>query len=612
MAELPVLRDEQRRQTPRSQALPRASEESFGGQLGRGMRGLQRGLDDVAQAAENIDQRLDAADARERDNLFSERERQLLYAPPDQDQSGQSIPGTGGYLNLQGRNALERRTQVEEELRTYARELSEGSRSGRARAAFGELNQRRLETTLDAVERHNAAQMVVYEDTVSEAAMREAQDNAVLMRSDPDQVNAYINTIEQHAAQVAARRGLGGEAAARFAEERTSEARADVIIAMADDDPSLANDVFERWRGRMTAGDQGRVNEATRAVRLADRARRRWDEIWQETGGDFRRAYSLIETEQNTTLQAELYQHAERTRAVQENAETGDAENAAERARTAISRGGVGSVRGADRALLIREGRWESLVNEFSGRGGGGRYSSGTSQFLLRLSADNPQAFNVIMRVMRNQPLPQGMREEELDTMLLQATGRGVEDWRGAGQAIPAEDYVGFVQMHDYGQGNRAAGDEGMNLIQRSYADVWAVAQMRAGQLGISLSTREQDSARVGELRGFLMSRTRDFVSQHNRAPTQDEMTTMVTEAFTRERRGRWNSWVDARPANSGRYAFEANDQREVTIRYNQIPAAARQRLLREWQASNPDQAESNEAAVSGVEQAYAEELRRY
>lgn len=603
MADLPVLRDQERRVTPRTPTLPRATDEAFGANYGRAGRALAAGLTDVATTAENIDQRLDAADARERDNLFSERERELLYAPET------------GYFSLQGRNALERRQAIEEELRAYGRELAEGSRSGRARAAFNDLNARRLEQTLDQVERHNAAQMTVYEDTVSEAAMREAHDNAVLQRNDPDQVNAYLNTIDQHAATVARRRGLDGEAALRFAEERTSAARADVIIAMADDDPAMADEVFQRWRGRMTAGDQGRVNEATRAVRMADRARRRWDEIWEEAGGDYRRAYAMVEEETNTVLQAEIYQHADRMRTIRENAEMGDAQNAAERARTAISSGGVNTVRAADRALLVREGMWESVLNEFNS--GSQRNNNPTTNFLLRLSVDAPQAFNMVMSVMREQPLPidpatgQRMSEETLDAALRRATGMGVEEWRQAGQAMPTDDYVALAGSHDYARGLRGTGDEGLTLVQRSYRDVWAVATMRAGQLGVTLGGTDNTARREG-LSSFLVARTRDFVRDRNRAPDQDEMLAMVNEAFAQEHRGRWNSWVDSRPAASSRYAFEAGPDTTVTVPYARIPPAARQRLLRQWQADHPDEARDNNAAVSGVEEAYAAELRRY
>lgn len=634
MAELPVLIDQQRRETPRGPALPRATEDAFGGRMSRGYRGLQSGLDDVAQAAENIDQRMDAADARERDNLYSQRERDLLYGEPEVGPDGQPMPGTGGYLNRLGRNAIDSREQVEADLRAYALELSEGSRSGRSRAAFTDLNNRRLETTLDQMARHNASQLLVYEDAQSEAAISSARDAAVAGWSDPEIVNGNINAIIQHTQEIARRRGIDGDALTQMVTGATSSARAAVVVQMADNDPSMAQEVFTRWRGSMTADDVTTVNRAIHGVVLADRARTMADDFMAQAGGDYRRFLELAEGVDNTELQEAIITRGANVADSREAVERRDADNAEERAWTALTSGR--SVRAADRALLVAEGRWPTMMSQMRSMAqGSGQGSEALRHELLGMSQQAPTLFLQVVDLLQNripvslqQRMPANLDEAGqaswIDQELQRTTGYTRGEWTARRSAMTWEDWNPVFEQSQVLRGDRPVSPGGSRLTEQAYTDLLQYVEPLAAREGLVVDDprggerrNPEDRRRIGRFQAAVRAEADAYVRTYGEVPSREQMRSIANRLLLRVQ-DRQGSWFGNYNDDSALRGFDVgpgmrdNEGRSLArVPYARIPREDRQMLEDRWEASNPESTDV-QAMRDWVEQQFIASLERY
>lgn len=308
MATIPVIQDSAQLQTDTGRQRMRADPDAFGAQEARATGAVAQGLGQVAQAAGEIDDDFNEAEARELDNQLSQRIRERLYNTND------------GYLSTQrGRNAIDARAQVEADIDAYASELAGAARNPRAAAMFQQVARQRVTSALGSVATYASEQNTAYQNEVSEARLNEFIDNAVAAYADPaavaEQINAAVGTIQPDGSYrggeleaVGRRLGWTPEVLDQRRRQFQSDVTSRVIVHLATIDPAAAEEMWTRVRPVLTAQEAGELLTTIRGAQreaedgAIDEAwtyvaggQRIPDEVWQRVPG---RARIDIQNEQ--------------------------------------------------------------------------------------------------------------------------------------------------------------------------------------------------------------------------------------------------------------------------------------------------------------------------
>lgn len=593
-----------------------------------------RALERFGAVSGDVVTRLYEADAQrdidEGDAEYQRRSREVLFGrqadPADPDDEGRV-----GYLAMEGNDATANRARIEQELRDIRADIAQRRRSSGASEAFEEVSGRRLETQLTDADRHILTQNRILQDQAREALAQEHSNSAISNYLDEIAAAADINAgidivLEQADADGAS--DVRTEAMIRDYQSRTW---ASVIIRRADQDPDGAARLFEARRGLMNAEDAARTMEATRGVFLAQRARTTVDQLLTQTEGDYSAALRLAEDIDNTTERDEVIQRIMSQGAARETAEARVADDAEERARTAIARGGLDAVSAADRSILTREGRWSALVGSGDGDAAQRRFVENQRHMLLGIAMDDPRRFHIIADAMRGVAMP-GVTEEDI----IEASGglgsAQLIEMRVRMNGVDAEQWNLVRQRQQEMRGERPVNGSNNDSIERFYERLRVFGEPVAAQRGIYVGSPsfaqsitgqgERQQMRSGEWRAFLLAEARRFVeANQGREPTQADMDAIINRALLR---GNNNTYAfEARMGSGGqRQGFmgsgiNAGGATRVEIPFARIPPADQRALARQWREANPDvdvQAGSREerAMEAWIAERYADNLQGY
>lgn len=226
MAVIPLIQDSAQLQTQTGRRRANANESAFGGLEARALQQVATGVDRVAQVAQDLDDDLNEADARELDNRLSASIRDRLYNAD-----------TGYLTTARGRNALDQRSEVAASLQQEMQAIAQAARNERSRAMFTAAAPQRLGDAFSQVERHAAEQMLNYQDEQTEARVQEAQRNAGVSWRDDEVVQRNIGAIGAEFEGLGRRRGWSPEQIANETAKARANAVQDVIRQRAEADP---------------------------------------------------------------------------------------------------------------------------------------------------------------------------------------------------------------------------------------------------------------------------------------------------------------------------------------------------------------------------------------
>lgn len=203
-----------------------ATPDAAGAAIGKGMTALAAGMGHMADSFARVQVLEDTMRAKDADNQFAEWMRNRQY-------------GEGGYLTLEGRNAIEGREAFEREAAEKRREFGKGLTPGAA-DKYEVASQARLQSSYQQSIVHAAnARKKWFNDTSAARADGFAND-ALVAYNDPDKVQKSIAAglleIRERGAM------LGWDAAVLAKQERdyASTTLSNVALRMAQDDPLKA------------------------------------------------------------------------------------------------------------------------------------------------------------------------------------------------------------------------------------------------------------------------------------------------------------------------------------------------------------------------------------
>ncbi len=172
---------------------------------------------------DKMEKRFSDIEARELDTEYSKILRQLEF--------GDGTQQNPGYYSLQGKQALQDHDRVAQEAEKKLNDLLGRASGGLSREAFSVMARRRLNSTLDKMNRHRASAFLKVEKDSSIARQAEAMQGAVANSMDPVEVKKHIDVVRFEARQRAMKEN--GDAA--FVKTQTQKAVSSAHLAVIND-----------------------------------------------------------------------------------------------------------------------------------------------------------------------------------------------------------------------------------------------------------------------------------------------------------------------------------------------------------------------------------------
>lgn len=228
---------------------------SFGAAIGAGLESLGKGVDVANDALIRVRHLEDTTRAKDADNRYAEWLRNRQF-------------GEGGFMTLEGKNAVDGRADFEREAAEKRREFGQGLTPGAARA-YETASTARLQSNLQQSIVHTAQARKQWVGDASTARVQTFADDALVNYNNPDQVtkNLRLGVLElRESGQL-----HGWDAATLGQKERdfVSGVHKNITLRMAQSDP-VAAEKYMKEKGEWISGADRYSLEHTLKVPLRE------------------------------------------------------------------------------------------------------------------------------------------------------------------------------------------------------------------------------------------------------------------------------------------------------------------------------------------------------
>lgn len=210
-----------------------------GAAIGRGMQQFAQGVSDVGTALTRVRELEDVARAKEADNAYANELREAMY-------------GEGGFMTLQGRNAVDQRKAFEERAEEIRKRNANGLTPGAARA-YQTASQARIQSVYQQSIVHTANERKTWFAEASTARVETFMNDALANFNKPDLVTKNIGAGIMEIREQGQMQGWDADTLRRREQEFVSGIHKNVTLRMAQDDP-LAADAYMKARANQITG----------------------------------------------------------------------------------------------------------------------------------------------------------------------------------------------------------------------------------------------------------------------------------------------------------------------------------------------------------------------
>lgn len=207
----------------------------YGEGVGEAISGVGARLGQYAQAVEAYNERFDEAAAMELDTAFGEQVRDL----------------ENGYLQTQGRGAIDASAQVNSDWDRMASGAISSANGPRQQQALSVLIQRRRDRFTTQADTHLARQTETYVVSQENSHIASLSRDVVMYPVGSDERNDGYLQIGQALDQVAARRGFSPEARRQLGFETFSGVHIATVQSLLDADPEAAKTYMQENRAQI-------------------------------------------------------------------------------------------------------------------------------------------------------------------------------------------------------------------------------------------------------------------------------------------------------------------------------------------------------------------------
>lgn len=226
----------------------RASADAFGADIGRGLQQAGQGLGQLSNAIAQVQEMEDIARAKEADNEFANWARERMY-------------GEGGFLTLEGKNAIDARKAFEDEAQRKRSEFGSQLPPGAARA-YGEASNARLQSIYQQSITHTAQERKTWFKTASASRIETFANDALANFSNPKAVTKNIGAGIMELREQAGVEGWDGDTLRAKELEFASGVHKNIALRMAQTDPLAANEYVKQNMGMLTGAHQYELTAA--------------------------------------------------------------------------------------------------------------------------------------------------------------------------------------------------------------------------------------------------------------------------------------------------------------------------------------------------------------
>lgn len=226
----------------------KAKPEAFGWDVGHGMVGAAKGIENLGNAVSAVQDIENATRAKEGDNAFSAWARERMY-------------GENGFMTMEGRNAVDGRAAFEREAEEKRREIGRGLTPGAAKY-YGDASNARLQSILQNSVTHTAAQRKVWVDEASKARVATFNNDALVNSEKPDLVDKNVAAAQAELRQRAQLHGWDADTLKTQERATISKIYTDVILKKAATNATEAQKYRQSKADMLSGGDALKVDEA--------------------------------------------------------------------------------------------------------------------------------------------------------------------------------------------------------------------------------------------------------------------------------------------------------------------------------------------------------------
>ncbi|WP_421930035.1 D-alanyl-D-alanine carboxypeptidase family protein [Nitratireductor rhodophyticola] len=220
----------------------RASADAFGASAGRGLTQFAQGVSNLAGSFEAVRELEDIASAKEADNAFAEWSRERMY-------------GEGGFMTLEGRNAVHQRATFEEEAEQKRKEFGANLTPGAARA-YQKASTARLQSVYQQSIVHTANARKSWFKDASAARVSTFADDALVNFNNPALVTKNIAAGLMEIREAGAMAGWGEDTLKQREAEFVSGIHKNITLRLAQSDPLAADAYRKKHKDALSGSDQ--------------------------------------------------------------------------------------------------------------------------------------------------------------------------------------------------------------------------------------------------------------------------------------------------------------------------------------------------------------------
>lgn len=170
-----------------------------------------------------------------------------------------------GYFGLKGEAALQGYEGAQKAAKDAQKKLLDSAKNARVKEMFGEVSARRLETELNTMARFVGQERVRAADTVSEARLSEAANDAAAAWNDPKIIQRSILLAVNEVKSMAQRNGWGPEVEAAKIREATSViATGAAKAALAVEATGAAQRIFKQYESSFSPEARASISKQIR------------------------------------------------------------------------------------------------------------------------------------------------------------------------------------------------------------------------------------------------------------------------------------------------------------------------------------------------------------
>lgn len=256
----------------RQDLTPNATPQAFGSDIGTGMEELARGGMVAARSVGAVQELDDTMLAKDADNKLSGWLRERMY-------------GEGGFMTLEGRNAVDGRSAFEREAAEKRREFGQGLTPGAAQH-YQKASDARLTSTLQQSITHTAQARKTWFNETSKARVESFADDALVNSDKPALVTKNIRAGLMEIREVGAMHGWDESVLRDRERDFVSGVHKNIALKLAQSDPLAAEKYINDKSDFLSGADRFALDNALKVPMKEAHAQRAAADFFARPTGD--------------------------------------------------------------------------------------------------------------------------------------------------------------------------------------------------------------------------------------------------------------------------------------------------------------------------------------